>query len=257
MNYGLYLSASGVLANMYRQDVFANNLANANTVGFKREIPNIQPREAEAIEDGFGFDVAKRMLDRLGGGVFAGPQRISFAASSLQKTGNPLDVALDDPHAFFAVQSSESIMPMLTRDGRLTPNGEGVLVMAVNGRPILGPNDDLIRLSLDGPVEIDRNGRVHQSGKIVAQLQITGVHDLSRLAKVGEGLFQIGGEGDLRKEPTQATVKVGFVESSGVDPIQSLLKLVKSTRAITSNGTLIRYHDQLMDRAVNVLGRVG
>ena len=68
MNYGLYLSASGVLTNLYRQDVFSNNLANVETVGFKQDLPSIRQRAPESIEQQFGSDVSKRLLDKLGGG---------------------------------------------------------------------------------------------------------------------------------------------------------------------------------------------
>ncbi|MEE9211746.1 MAG: flagellar hook-basal body protein [Phycisphaeraceae bacterium] len=257
MNYGLYLSASGVLTNMYRQDVFANNLANANTVGFKRDVPAIQQRAPESIEGHHGFDVGNALLDRLGGGVLAGPQRISFAPSPLEQTGNLLDLALEDPEAFFAVLTDGSNTPALTRDGRLTRNHEGLLVTVAGGHPLLDANDNLIQLSPDAPVEIDNSGRIHQQGAVIAQLQITGVSDLARLVKAGENLFKFDGPQDLRRPADRALVKVGFVEGSGVDPIKALLQLVAATKAITGNGNLIRYHDQLMDRAVNVLGRVG
>ena len=71
MNYGLYLSASGVLTNMYRQDVFANNLANASTVGFKRDLAAISQRDPESIEGGHAMQWRNDLLDELGGGVFA------------------------------------------------------------------------------------------------------------------------------------------------------------------------------------------
>ena len=82
MNYGLYLSASGVLTNLYRQDVFANNLANSETVGFKPDSPTVRQREPEAIEDNLGLGASQRLLDKLGGGVLAGPQSIRFSPST-------------------------------------------------------------------------------------------------------------------------------------------------------------------------------
>ena len=88
MNYGLYLSASGVLTNTYRQDVFANNLANVETPGFKPDLPSIRQRDPEAIEDNLGFQGSNELLDRLGGGVLAGQQRINFNQGTLRPTGN-------------------------------------------------------------------------------------------------------------------------------------------------------------------------
>ena len=256
MNYGLYLSASGVLTNMYRQDVFANNLANANTVAFKRDVPAIRPRSPQAVETPLGFDVSQRLLDRLGGGVFAGPQQISFAAAPFRKTGNPLDAALEDPQAFFVVAQDDSAQPALTRDGRMTPNADGFLVTAVGGHLLLDTAGQPIAVNPSEPIELDAAGRVRQGQRVVGQLQITGVRDLTRLQKFGENLLIFKDGRDGRRPADQPTIKVGFVEASGVDPIKALLRLVEATKAVTANGNLIRYHDQMMDRAVNVLGRV-
>lgn len=260
MNYGLYLSASGVLTSMYRQDVFANNLANVGTAGFKLDLPSVRQRDPESVEDGFGSDVSKRLLERLGGGVLAGPQRVSFAPGPLQQTGGPLDVALESRDAFFVVSDDNAPVGgsaiRLTRDGRFSRNAQGYLVTVAGGHRVMDTKDKPIRLADDAPVSIDGAGRVLQNGQEVTQLQVTAVTDTDRLIKTGQNLFQMGGPQDLRTAPQLATVRSGFIESSGVDPISTLMKLIAATKAVTANGNLIRYHDLLMDRAVNVLGRV-
>ena len=260
MNYGLYLSASGVLTNLYRQDVFANNLANVETVGFKRDLPSIRQRDPESIEDGFRPDVSQRLLDRLGGGVLAGAQRIDFSPGSLQRTSAPLDLSVDAPNEFLVVHDGNAAEGQsalrLTRDGRLSRNAEGYLVMIAGGHRVLGVNNQPIRISGDASLTIDHVGRIFQHGEKIAQIQVTGVTDKERLVKHGQNLLRFSEDQDLRQPPRLGTVKPGFVESSGVDPIQALMQLIASTKAVTSNGNLIRYHDLIMDRAVNVLGRV-
>jgi len=260
MNYGLYLSASGVLTNMYRQDVYANNLANVETVGFKRDLPSIRQRAAESIEDSFRPDVSKRLLDKLGGGVLAGQQRIDFSPSTLQKTGAPLDVALDSPDAFFAVRdanapSGENSI-RLSRDGRFSRNADGYLVMLAGGHRVLDTNDRPIQISGDSPINIESTGFIRQNGEDLAQIQVTGVTNKDQLVKHGQNLFRFDGQEDLRTPTALTSVKPGFIESSGVDPIKALMKLIATTKAVTANGNMIRYFDTIMDRAVNVLGRV-
>ena len=260
MNYGLYLSASGVLTNLYRQDVFSNNLANVETVGFKQDLPSIRQRDPESVEEQFGSDVSKRLLDKLGGGVLAGQQRIGFNPGAVRSTGNPLDVALDAPDTFFAVgidnaQTGQSAV-RLTRDGRFSRNDQGYLVTIAGGHRVLNTNDQPIRIDGDAPVTIDKSGRVLQQGGAIAQLQVTSVTDTDRLVKEGQNLFRFEGQEDLRRPADLATVRPGFVEASGVDPIKALMQLIAATKSVTANGNLIRYHDLLMDRAVNVLGRV-
>ena len=97
MNYGLYLSASGVLTNMYRQDVFANNLANVETAGFKRDLPSIRQRDPESMRMGSAPMSVNGCWTNSAAVSLAGRQRIDFSPGSLQRTGSPLDVALDSP----------------------------------------------------------------------------------------------------------------------------------------------------------------
>jgi len=259
MNYGLYLSASGVLTNTYRQDVFANNLANVETVGFKPDSPSIRQRDPESAEDQLGFDMSNELMDRLGGGVLAGTQRINFTPGTLQKTGNGLDVALTQKDHFFAVRSIDpqtgEAQVRLTRDGRFTRNQVGELVTQ-SGHKVLDASDQPIVISGDGKATITPDAQVQVNGITVAQLQVARVADLDRLSKRGDGQFAFEGQ-DPRSTVEAARVRPGFVESSGVDPIITMMRVVAATKAVTGNANMIRYHDQLLDRAVNTLGRVG
>lgn len=258
MNYGLYLSASGALANMYRQDVFANNLANVNTVGFKHDLAAITQRKPESVEGGFGMDVSHRLLDKLGGGVLAGPQTISFTQGPIQQTDNPLDVALTDAQQFFVVQAPQGQEGVrLTRDGRFTLDAQGYLATVAGGHRVLGPDDSLIRLDPNLPVVIDARGQVTQNGEQASQLQVTQVADTDRLRKQGQNLFTWTAGSDPRVNPAQGvTVEPEAVEGSSVDPIKAMMNLIDASRAAESNANLIRYFDTLMDRAVNTLGRI-
>jgi len=257
MNYGLYVSASGVLTNLYRQDVFANNLANSETAAFKPDIATVRQRDPEALESqlpGMRHD----LLDRLGGGAWAGPQYIDFSVGSLQQTNRPLDAALPETNQFFAVQYSDAAgQPgfRLTRDGRFMLNSYGELVTTA-GHQVLDTDDQPIRVDPTQPVTLDGRGGVQQNGNVIAQLQITSVADPKLLIKSGQGLFKTPAGADIRRPNENPSIRVGFVESSGVDPVKTLNDLVAATRAVTANGNMIRYHDSTMDRAVNVLGRV-
>lgn len=144
----------------------------------------------------------------------------------------------------------------LTRDGRFSRNADGHLVTLAGGHRVLDVGDRPIRVSDDAAVVIDNTGRVRQDGEEIAQIQVTSVADKDRLIKQGQNLFRFDGQQDLRTPAKLNTVKSGFVESSGVDPMITLMKLIATTKSITANGNMIRYHDLVMDRAVNVLGRV-
>lgn len=259
MNYGLYLSASGVLANLYRQDVFANNLANVETAGFRPDVPMIRQRDAEVVEDELGHDVSQHLLDRLGGGVLAGPQYVSSGAGPLHQTGNPLDVALQDKSSFFAVQKfdeqSGRVAVCLTRDGRFTLDSEGRLVTQ-SGHAVLGPGDEPISIPRGVEVKIDQAGRIRSlDGAMIGRLQVATVEDGSVLRKQGQNLLSFEGH-DPRTFQSDSLLKPGYIETSGVDPIKSVLQLTAATKAAMGNAKMIQYFDLLMDRSVNTFGRI-
>lgn len=258
MNYGLYLSASGVLTNTYRQDVFANNLANVNTVGFKPDLPTVAQRQPEAQEDLTAFGTANDLLDRLGGGVLAGQQRTSFAAGPVEQTGRALDAALTDSTSFFAVEQNDpqtgEASVRLTRDGRFSINAQGFLVNAT-GQRILGLGDQPIALAPNALTTILPDGRIQQDGADVGALQIATVNNPDTLQKAGANLFAFTGN-DPRSATANPSLRPGAIESSGTNAIATMMQIMATTKAATGNAKLIEYHDTLMDRAINTLGRV-
>ena len=253
MNYGLYMSAAGAMTNHYRQDVYANNLANVETAAFKPDVPTLQQRAVQRVERDHGFDVSHRLLEQLGGGVLAGPQHVDFTAGPMHQTDNPLDVALPDDDTFFAVRVGEGEL-RLTRDGRMTRAGDGQLV-TVTGHPVLDVNDQPIRLNNDAPVRIAGDGRVIQGEQTMARLGVWSVADTSRLSKQAANLFGFDGA-DPRQMPVQPHVQSGFIEASGVNPIASMMAMISASKAAIGNTELIRYQDVMMDQAVNTLGRI-
>lgn len=259
MNYGLYLSASGVLTNMYRQDVFTNNLANVETAGFKPDVPSIRQRDPETIEGAYHPEYSKRLLEKLGGGVLAGSQRIHFEPGAIQETGGLLDLALDDSDAFFSVlqvdATTKQTTVSLTRDGRLGIDAEGYLIQASSGNRVLDDKDQPIVIQPGLPVSISPAGVVGQEGQAVGQIRVSSVDDKNNLFKRGKMSYGWAGN-DPRQATAFPSVKQGYIERSAVDPIRAMLAVTEATRAVAANARMISTHDRLMDQAVNVLGRV-
>src|SRR3954468_12507464 len=124
MIYGLYLSASGVLASSYRQDVIANNLANAETVGFKKDVALFNQRLTEAQQRRLAVmpgqvNPTDPMLERIGGGLLAHPTTIDTAQGELEPTGSPTDVAIEG-QGYFAVEEARG-QTRPTRNGQFAP----------------------------------------------------------------------------------------------------------------------------------------
>jgi len=257
MNYGLYLSATGVLTNMHRQDVIANNLANAGTTGFKRDLTAFVQRLPESQEDQLDLDTSHELLEKLGGGLFVRPTETDFRPGTLEQSDNDLDLAIQGP-GFFAVQVERGgqLVPQLTRDGRLKLDDTGRLVTTIGEHPVLDRGGQPIRLDPSRPVQIDKLGGIRQDGGTVAQLKLVDVADAARLTHRGAGLYDVPAGAMEADQQAAGRILQGWLEQSNVDPIRETVEMMAASRAINTNANLIRYHDSVMDRAVNTLGRV-
>jgi flagellar basal body rod protein FlgG len=257
MSHGLQISASGLMTAMYRQDVFANNLANLDTVGFKPDVPSAAPRDHVRQEDGVLMP-SNALLERLGGGTLLNPNRISFTQGSLRTTGSPLDLGIEGD-GFLVVQDSSQPAAQslrLTRDGRLARNANGELVMAGTGYPVLDASNNRIALPARGLVKINADGAVQVDGKTVARLAFIDVRDRESLRKSGHSLFDPGPNGLAGRREATGTLRQGTLEESGVDEVRALLAMTSAAREVEANADLIKAHDRLLERAIASLGRV-
>ena len=257
MSQGLQISASGALTALYRQDVFANNLANMDSVGFKPDVPSQYARPAVREEDGVGWLPSNRLLERLGGGVLLNPNRIHFGQGAIRVSGRDLDVAIEGKGFLVARDSSSdgADQVRLTRDGRLALNANGELVMAGTGLPVLGVNGNSITLSNKGKVTIDGVGRVMQDGRTVAQLQLVEVQNEQSLRKVGQSMFSPTAAMMDNKKTATGTLRQGAVEDSGVNEVEALMRMTSAAREVDANVDMMRTHDRLMERAIASLAR--
>ena len=95
MQYGLYLSAAGVITSSYRQDVISNNIANAETTGFKRDLATFEQRPMADQTDPLKASFSSKLLDKIGGGTFASPTYIDASQGMIEPTNNDLDAAIE------------------------------------------------------------------------------------------------------------------------------------------------------------------
>jgi len=253
MIYGLYLSATGVMTNSYRQDVIANNLANSETAGFKRDLALFQERRTAAQERGLGPGPTVPGLERLGGGALVSPTQVDASQGELEPTGNPLDVGIMGS-GYFAVQDQNQTR--LTRAGKFMVDRTGKLVLANGkGQPVLDVKGKPIQLSLSASTEIGTDGTITQDGKPVARLGVFNVPDRLKLVKQGGGLLAYSDPNQLTA--SSATLQSKFVERSNVDPATELANLMESQRQLEANANMIRYQDQTLGRLVNDVGKIG
>ena len=259
MNYGLQISASGLMTSLYRQDVHANNLANINTTGFKPDIPMAMTRDSASVEDGLNFLPSNKLLEKLGGGVLMAPNRVNYKQGSLEYTFNDMNVALRG-EGFFVVRDSSdknTDRVRLTRDGRFARNSQGRLVLSGTGQPVLDVQGRPIDIPDSAPITIQPSGSIQQNRQEIARIQVIDIADKSKLKKLGESLFLADAEAMASKSPARADVIQGALEASGIDEIAALMNVQSAARDVDGNIRMLQAHDRVIDRAINQFGRIG
>lgn len=251
MLYGVYLSATGMAMNQNQQDVIANNLANVNTTGFKRDISIFQQRLLEAEAGGNGRYLPTE-LRKATGGAFVAKVQTDLSQGNLETTNGNLDLAINGP-GFLMVQDGDTTR--FTRDGRLAAVG-GRLVRQIDGRPILDNTGRAIDIPAEATLNdlrIDSQGNLWCRNLPVAQLAVVDFDEPEKLVKVGGNLFDAPGQ-----DPHEAGTPVvsGVIETSGVNPTMEMVEMIKVSRSFQLNAQMISLQDQSLSRLVNELPRL-
>lgn len=254
MLYGLYQSALGAQAQSYRIDVVANNLANAGTSGFKRDLALFQSNRPYDVENGVGSDPPGNQ-NALSGGVTPMKPAIDFSDGSLIHTGASYDVALTG-HGFFQV--GDGSQKYLTRNGRLSVNQNGELVTAGSGMHVLNtigapiaipPEAVEVGIASDGMITAMRpDGEQAQLGR----LALVQTPAEQQLQKIGNSLFAAPRE--LTPARSDLQVKQGFVEASDVSPVSETVEMIQASRAFETNINMIKFQDDALDRLLQSTG---
>ena len=251
MLYGMYISAAGAMANSYRQDVVANNLANVDTVAFKKDLALFKARPTEAAMGGSNR-MTSTLLENTGGGTFALPTYTDFSQGSLETSSSAYDVALVED-GFFQVQKGDQTM--YTRDGRFMTGQDGAtLVTATDQLPVLDAQGGIISLLPGIAPEIDNNGYISQDGQAIAKLGTVKFADNTQLKKAGNNLY----EGDKQYAvPSNTQIRQGYVETSGVNTMDEITSMIKTQRLFQNNVTMLQIQDQTLGAAIAKLGNIG
>jgi flagellar basal-body rod protein FlgF/flagellar basal-body rod protein FlgG len=244
MYYGLYMSAAGAHAQSQRVEVLSNNLANVDTVGFKKELALLEARDSEAIERGLDYAGSRSMND-VGGGIRMPATATDFATGAFRQTGIPTDFALEDPRDFFLVRRGDEVL--LTRAGNFQVDSEGRL-LTQSGDQVLAADQEPIQLDPTLPFRMLPGGVIDQFGDQFA-LGLARPANLADLRKVGSNNFQSPGPLTPLADD-QRRVKNGWQELSSVNPVQEMVELIAASRTYETNIRLIQQHDGMTSSLV-------
>ena len=254
---GLYVAYTGMINEQHRMDTLTNNLANASTVGYKKEGATSQSFDevlTVKIKDASVGNVTQR-IGRNNPGVKIGENYTDYTQGSYRVTGNTYDLAIDGD-GFFAIEFTNKAgetSTMYTRGGQFTLNRDGYLVTE-DGDYVLDTQSRRIRVDTLQDAKIADDGTITQNDVAVARIGLVDFEDYDYLEKYGETYYRPV-EG-ARTTPATALIKSGYLEMSNVQVVSEMVNLIAITRAYESNQKIIQTYDSSLEIAATQLGRV-
>jgi flagellar basal-body rod protein FlgF len=261
---GIYSAASGMLANQTKMDVIAQNLANVNTPGYKRETTISQSFQSLLIQrindrpEPGQVDNVPTIVGPMGMGTFIANTATRLTEGPLQSTGNPLDVAIRGD-GLFVVQTTNGLR--YTRQGNFQQSADGRLVTA-DGWQVQLQGGAIAQAAPGERLKITRGGEVWAGDRLLGQLQIAASTQLGPLSKEGAGLWAVtpGGQQAMIVGPGEANggyqLETGSLEASNVNPITEMVEMISTMRAYEAAQRTIQTQDETLRRAVNDVGRI-
>lgn len=255
---GLYTAHTGLINEQNRMDIMTNNLANASTVGFKKEGSTSQSFDDILTVKIKDASVGVQNIERTGinnPGVKIGENYTDYSQGSFRITNNTYDLALSG-EGFFVIEYTNKVgetSTKYTRAGQFTLNRDGYLVTP-EGDYVLDTQNRRIQLNTLLDSEIDSAGTISQNGARVAQIQVADFEDYNYLEKYGETYFQPVEGAQLTN--SDATVNSGYLEMANVQIVSEMVNMISITRAYESNQKIVQTYDSSLEIAVNQLGRV-
>ena len=250
---GLYSSFTAMEAAWRYQDVLANNIANADTAGYKREYAVSQPFADVLLSQQAPVPAPltariQQVVGQMGTGKFVAEFVTDFGQGMLRTTNNELDFALTD--GFFQVQDSEGNV-FATRNGRFSRDANGDLVTS-QGHYVLDENGQSINMPPTAVSSTPDGAILDNEGNEVARLAILD-YTPSQLTRAGESYFSAS-------EPGQPTVgspgmRQGVLEGSNSVLVEEMTTLLAVQRTYQANQAVLARLDGTLEQAAGELGR--
>jgi flagellar basal-body rod protein FlgG len=257
MDTGVISAAFGALTQERRFEAIANNLANADTAGFKRDrisfadllhpptepprqpIPESEEGGPAFLPVGFGrkWDASRVRVTELWADMLQG---------GLQDTGNPLDLAIEGS-GFFELQTPQGVL--YTRRGSFALAQDGTLV-SQEGYPLLGEKGQKLVVKGGGQMNVGRDGTVSVGNAQVGRIELAQFPEKAELTKVGDSLFAASGDPGPPKLPY--LVRQGALEMSNVNVVEEMVAMVEALRQYETYQKMLQAYGQMDAQSIEV-----
>lgn len=263
----IWVPLSGQIAQQRKVETIANNVANANTIGFKKDqlvfkehltaltkgVEDIHiPRNEFSPDDFYHTQGAENAMVAVDGSFTV------FEQGQLMPTNNPLDLGLQGD-GFFEVLTPTGVR--FTRRGNFNLNKDGEVVTD-QGFKLLSsrnssatPEERVIRVPNNLSLTIAQNGEIFSREGIIDQLSVVEFKDKHALRKEGSSLFITPDQDNIIRNDLTTSVRQGFLEGSNVNAIEEMSELIKAHRHFESIQKAINTYDQISGKAANEIGK--
>jgi len=262
----IWVPLSGAIAQQKNVDNIANNLANTNTPGFKKDqltfkeyltvLEKAQGSQIAALPNKeFSPEDFYRTYGAENAQVQVDATYTDQSQGQLNRTGNPLDLGINGP-AHFEVLTPNGLR--YTRKGTFSLNSDGLIVNE-KGFPILSsnigpPQERTIKVN-GGSISINPNGEIFVDGNNIGKISLVEFKDQHALRKEGNSFLINNDEQNLKTDGISSTVQQGFLEGSNVNALEEMTNLIKASRHFESIQQIIKAYDNMAGKAVNEISR--
>jgi flagellar basal-body rod protein FlgG len=272
----IWVPLSGQIAQQRKVETIANNIANANTPGFKKDrltfkehltaldkgLEDIDiPREDWSPEDFYKSQGAQNSHVKVDGSYTVHEQ------GRLDPTNNPLDFALHGK-GFFEVSTPQGIR--FTRKGNLTVSKSGELITD-SGFKVLSKLENketdtaeieksaieqrFIKLPEGARISVSREGDIFNKGAIIGKMSVVEFNDVDAIRKEGNSLYINNDDENIKREKIATSVNQGFIEGSNVNAVQEMSELIRAHRHFENIQKAISTYDSISGKAVNDIAK--
>lgn len=263
---GLYTAAAGMVQEMTRTDTIANNLANANTNGYKRDRAisrEFEPMLIRRINDDMAVDDITRIkqfsvggdprpiVGTLGLGSYTKEIATDHEQGIFISTGNPLDVGISG-NGYFMIETPQGVR--YTRDGHFSrqPNGD---LVTPNGQAVLNPQGRPITIPEEArDIIINTNGEIYADAVMVDQLGFVEFDDRRAVLKQGHSLYYA--QEGANPVPATGFIEQGILERANTNVVSEMVDLINNYRVYEAGSKAVTTQDSMIDKSVNDVGRV-
>jgi len=238
----MYIAVSGAILKQSQLETVSQNIANANTSGYKKD--NISFKEYLVSTEAGAAPDGRSMSDY-------SSVKLDLSNGTTIRTGNPLDIAIDGD-GMIALENGR-----YTRRGDLKRNSEGYLT-SHDGTKVLGANGPIMLPTDSTVIEIDAEGKVsamQQDTNIPSDIDTIRIVEFgpdNGLTKAGNGQFTATGA----TSPSTSAVKQGYLETSNVDTVREMVRMIDTMREFESYQKVIQMFDDATAKVNNEMGRI-